>query len=337
MGTVTIGRVARNHTSSKMARNFTATHQIMYHSSYLVDPRVPLPHLLLLHLHRRKLWQTRKFQQQEEVKRRARTHQHEETRGMNQQKSKNPKNMTTNNCRVVSCKVCRIVYRVQAWIGWCTCSRTSRCIPFFSWITFGAASKSGTEETQHLYSFPERPELRASCRRRTGTVVPRTENFIDLITADHKVLSEGCGSRHNHRYAVVVHDLATQWIQSYPWEVRRADRETKIHLHWDFLGIWQSLWRMNLESLYVNATQIRNEWDCWESSTQNEERYICGPVAIRSGWKKVGGFHGVLMLSAKHSRSLVWWEDTTWKAVRSTISRPSFSVRSNGRMSPYFC
>ena len=30
----------------------------------------------------------------------------------------------------------------------------------------------------------------------------------------HKVLSEGCESRHNHGYAVVVQDLATQWIQS---------------------------------------------------------------------------------------------------------------------------
>ena len=31
---------------------------------------------------------------------------------------------------------------------------------------------------------------RASCRRRAGTVVPRAENFGDLTTADHKVLSE---------------------------------------------------------------------------------------------------------------------------------------------------
>ena len=57
----------------------------------------------------------------------------------------------------------------------------------------------------------------ASCRRRTGTVVPRAENFGDIITGDHKVLlSEGCESRNNHRYAVVVQDLATQWIQSCP-------------------------------------------------------------------------------------------------------------------------
>ena len=40
-------------------------------------------------------------------------------------------------------------------------------------------------------------------------------NFGDLITADHKVLSENCESRNNHRYAVVVQDLAIQWIQAY--------------------------------------------------------------------------------------------------------------------------
>ena len=57
---------------------------------------------------------------------------------------------------------------------------------------------------------------RAPCRRRNGGAVSRAENFGALITADHKVLSENCESRKNHRYAVVVQDLATQWIQSYP-------------------------------------------------------------------------------------------------------------------------
>ena len=33
---------------------------------------------------------------------------------------------------------------------------------------------------------------RAPCRRRIGRVVPRVENFGDLITGDHKVFSEGC-------------------------------------------------------------------------------------------------------------------------------------------------
>ena len=55
---------------------------------------------------------------------------------------------------------------------------------------------------------------RAPCRRRIGGAVPRAESFGDLITADHKVLSENCESRNNHRYAAVVQDLATQWIQT---------------------------------------------------------------------------------------------------------------------------
>ena len=36
---------------------------------------------------------------------------------------------------------------------------------------------------------------RAPCRRRIGGAVPRAEFFGDFITADHKVLSEGCESR----------------------------------------------------------------------------------------------------------------------------------------------
>ena len=60
----------------------------------------------------------------------------------------------------------------------------------------------------------------APCRRRIGRVVPRSENFGDLYT------SEGCESRNNHRHAVVVQDLATQWIQSYPCETKTS-QETR--------------------------------------------------------------------------------------------------------------
>ena len=85
---------------------------------------------------------------------------------------------------------------------------------------------------------------RAPCRRRKGEAVPRADNFGDFITADHKVLSDNCESRNNHRYAVVVQDLATQWIQAYPCKkqnftrnpeklakVPGARKETKSHLH----------------------------------------------------------------------------------------------------------
>ena len=93
----------------------------------------------------------------------------------------------------------------------------------------------------------------APCRRRTGEVsIPRGEKFRDLIKADYKVLNEECESRNNHRYAVVVQDLATQWIQSHPCKnktsqeteeftkVSRAIRKAKGHLHKKILGIFQN-------------------------------------------------------------------------------------------------
>ena len=61
---------------------------------------------------------------------------------------------------------------------------------------------------------------KASCRRRTGEALLRAEKFGDLITADHKVLNDGCESRDNHQNAVVVQDLATQRIQSYPCKTK---------------------------------------------------------------------------------------------------------------------
>ena len=53
---------------------------------------------------------------------------------------------------------------------------------------------------------------KAPRRRRIGRVVLVQKILVSLITADHKVLSEGCESRNNHRYAVAVQDLASQWI-----------------------------------------------------------------------------------------------------------------------------
>ena len=70
---------------------------------------------------------------------------------------------------------------------------------------------------------------RAPCRRHNGEAVPRAVNFGDLITADHKVLCDNCESRNNHRYAVVVQDLATQWIQAYPCK-NKTSQETQRSL-----------------------------------------------------------------------------------------------------------
>ena len=55
----------------------------------------------------------------------------------------------------------------------------------------------------------------------------RAENVGDVVTADHKVLGEGCESRNNHRYAVVVQDLASHRIQSYPFKPKTSQETRK--------------------------------------------------------------------------------------------------------------
>ena len=94
---------------------------------------------------------------------------------------------------------------------------------------------------------------RTSCTRRNCGAVPRAEHFGDLMTADHKIVSEGCESRNNHRYAVVVQHLIIQWIQSYLCKTKTS-QEPKGACN-------SSLSRIG-SLTYVNTTQIRNKCDC---------------------------------------------------------------------------
>ena len=72
---------------------------------------------------------------------------------------------------------------------------------------------------------------------RPGEVVPGAENFGDLMPEDHKVLFREDASRNNHRHAVVVQDLTTQWIQSYPCKTI-ASQETERSLR-KFFVPWE--------------------------------------------------------------------------------------------------
>ena len=56
---------------------------------------------------------------------------------------------------------------------------------------------------------------------------PCVENSGGLITADHEVLREECESRNNHRYAVIVPDLSTQWLQADPCKTKVSEETVK--------------------------------------------------------------------------------------------------------------
>ena len=65
------------------------------------------------------------------------------------------------------------------------------------------------------------------CRRRNEGSIPRADKFGDFATADHKVLNEGSESWNNHRFAVMVQDLATQWVPSLPCKNKNSQETVR--------------------------------------------------------------------------------------------------------------
>ena len=144
---------------------------------------------------------------------------------------------------------------------------------------------------------------RAPCRRRNGEAVPRAENFGDLITADHKVLSDNCESRNNHRYAVVVQDLATQWIQAYPCKTKTS-QETQRSLQ-KFLEPDR-----NPKVIYTdNSLEFGKACEdlSWNHCTSTPHRSETNGIAERAVRRVKEGTSAVLLQSGLNES---WWADS---------------------------
>ena len=105
---------------------------------------------------------------------------------------------------------------------------------------FPKARPSNNSGGKHNFfnHFPKDPSFdtckrtkikRAPCRRNPESRKDTTSHKNgDVIAAEHKVLGEENESRPHHRYAVVVHDVATQWIQSYPCRKKSAPDTMRV-------------------------------------------------------------------------------------------------------------
>ena len=188
---------------------------------------------------------------------------------------------------------------------------------------------------------------RAPCRRRIGRVVPRAENFGDLITADHKVLSDNCESRNNHRYAVVVQDLATQWIQAYPCK-NKTSQETQRSLQ-KFLEP-----ERKPKVIYTdNSLEFGKACEdlSWNHGTSTPHRSETNGIAERAVRRVKEGASAVLLQSGLDEKwwadsmecfsylrnILVWWENSIGETLWETILRTDHSVWFTGWVLPYFC
>ena len=144
---------------------------------------------------------------------------------------------------------------------------------------------------------------RAPCRRRIGTVVLRAEKFGDLITADHKVLSDNCESRNSHRYAVVVQDVATQWIQAYPCKTKTS-QETQRSLQ-KFLEPTRKP-----KVIYTdNSLEFGKSCEdlSWNHCTSTPHRSETNGIAERAVRRVKEGTSALLMQSGLNEN---WWADS---------------------------
>ena len=144
---------------------------------------------------------------------------------------------------------------------------------------------------------------RAPCRRRNGEAVPRAVNFGDLITADHKVPSDNCESRNNHRYAVVVQDLATQWIQAYRCK-NKTSQETRRSL--------QKFLEPNGKPKVVctyNSLEFGKACEdlSWNHCTSTPHRSETHGIAERAVRRVKEGTSAVLLQSGLNES---WWADS---------------------------
>ena len=144
---------------------------------------------------------------------------------------------------------------------------------------------------------------RAPCRRRNGGAAPRAEIFGDLVTADHKVLSGNCESRNSHRYAVVVQDLATQWIQSYPCKAKTS-QETQRSLQ-------QFLEPDRKPKVIYTDSSLEFGKACedlsWNHCTSTPHRSETNGIAARAVRRVEEGTSAVLLQSGLNEN---WWADS---------------------------
>ena len=321
MGFHTTGPAVKNHISSEMTWELIAIYPTMVHLWFLVYQRV-LPqlhlHLLRHHLHHRipclMSTETPKIQYQKEVE--VRVKSFGETRCMNPHKQKTKIKMKdAQKYKKIYRMNCLAGYwnSERTWLMKVlqqtlleTQSKEDETLPShlmnFQWSREQKWNRIRVS-TVYIRTFRRTPIVISAWRRKSQG--PLAEDVLVQSCPERNILVTW--SQRITKFSVKKVNRETiidmpWWYKTWkhsgynhtrvnknipgdpeePDKVPGADEETKSHLHWQFLGIWQVFWGIILESLYVNTTQIRNKWGR-KSHTWSERRDICGAVAVWSG------------------------------------------------------
>ena len=161
---------------------------------------------------------------------------------------------------------------------------------------------------------------RAPCSRRTGTAVPRAENFGDLITADHKVLDEESESRNNHRYSVVVQDFGHPMDSIFSVKTKTSQEDGK-----EFTEVSRAVGK-DESHLYRQSLEFGKS--CEDSSrnhcTSTLHRSETNGIAERAVRRVKEGTSAALLQSGLDER---WWSDSMeFLLLSCEMSKPSWQM-----------
>ena len=156
----------------------------------------------------------------------------------------------------------------------------------------GEASKVETQKRKHcVHAYFHKNQKRS---------ILRTEKYGDLTTVEYKIPSEGCEPRNNHRYAVVVQVLATQWN---PCQTKTS-QETEKNLQ-KFLELSQKP-----EVIYTdNSLEFGKYCEelSWNNRTSTPYRSETNGIAERAIRREKEGTSAVLLQSGLDDK---WWSDS---------------------------
>ena len=129
---------------------------------------------------------------------------------------------------------------------------------------------------------------------------PRAE---DAMTEPY-LMQKNCESRNNHRYAVVVQDLATQWIQSYPCKTKTSQGTQK--------SLQKFLEPDRKPKVIYTDNSLEFGKACedlsWNHCTSTPHRSETNGIAERAVRRVKEGTSAVLLQSGLDEK---WWADST--------------------------
>ena len=123
-------------------------------------------------------------------------------------------------------------------------------------------------------------------------------------TSDHKVLSGGCESRNNHRYAAVKQDLATPWTQSH-----QCQTKTSQETEWSLQKFLEP--KRKPKVIYTdNSLEFGKACEdvSWNHCTSTPHRSETIGVVERAVRRVKEGTSAVLLQSGLGNES--WWADS---------------------------